>query len=340
MKEEKAIDRLYIYMESKGIKPAQAERYYSLSNGYLSKQKKRGGDLGESVLFTILDNSPDLSPMWLLTGEGKMLVSDIDIDYETRQPWTNHLDNRILSIVEHYRSLDIVAQALRTTSDVLGPYINRNTKAIGLDYEPSIVDLHNLLNELTDINPTWLLLGEGEMLVKKNHPQQKLIEEVDGQFLSDIEEYNKAKEIGLSLIPEFTDTFRGGEVGNMISTDTIKAYWALPNTKADMIIEVEGDSMSSSYPAGSKVAIRKIQFDRQYPTVNIPFGEVFAIVIDNDDDNYLTFIKRLRRHPDKSLQNKFWIAQSDNAAYDDFEIEISKVRHLFIAVASIKLTGY
>lgn len=68
----KAIDRLYIYMDSKGIKPAQAERDFSLSNGYLSKQKKRGGDLGESVLLSILENSPDLSPEWLLTGEGEM----------------------------------------------------------------------------------------------------------------------------------------------------------------------------------------------------------------------------------------------------------------------------
>lgn len=70
---EKAIDRLYTYMDSKGIKPAQAERGFSLSNGYLSKQKKRGGDLGESVLLLILENSPDLSPEWLLTGEGEML---------------------------------------------------------------------------------------------------------------------------------------------------------------------------------------------------------------------------------------------------------------------------
>ncbi len=43
---------------------------------------------------------------------------------------------------------------------------------------------------------------------------------------------------------------------------------------------------------------------------------------------------------DKELQNKYWIAQSDNKAYDDFEIEISKVRHLFIVVAGVKLTGY
>ncbi|MDN4753865.1 S24 family peptidase [Porphyromonadaceae bacterium W3.11] len=213
------------------------------------------------------------------------------------------------------------AEKLGMSPQALNNWFNRGTFDIELLYE-----------RFSELSPEWLITGKGDMFRESNS--------VNGTYLENKEDYEVAKGLGMSLIPEYTDTFRGGEVGNMISTDTIKAYWALPNTKADMIIEVEGDSMSSSYPAGSKVAIRKIQFDRQYPTVNIPFGEVFAIVIDNDDDNYLTFIKRLRRHPDKSLQNKFWIAQSDNAAYDDFEIEISKVRHLFIAVASIKLTGY
>lgn len=242
-----------------------------------------------------------------------------------------------------------MATLIETSKERLVKYLDNKGISSAKFYEDTglkrgLIDKDKLHQQLTsdriativacyeDVSIDWLITGQGDMFRESNS--------VNGTYLENKEDYEVAKGLGMSLIPEYTDTFRGGEVGNMISTDTIKAYWALPNTKADMIIEVEGDSMSSSYPAGSKVAIRKIQFDRQYPTVNIPFGEVFAIVIDNDDDNYLTFIKRLRRHPDKSLQNKFWIAQSDNAAYDDFEIEISKVRHLFIAVASIKLTGY
>lgn len=180
----------------------------------------------------------------------------------------------------------------------------------------------------------WLLTGKGSMLREED------LDEVGGTYLANQEEYDKAKELGLNLIPEYSDAFKGGYRGTMISTDEISAYWAIPNVKADMVIEVEGDSMAKAYPAGSRVAVREIQFDRQYPTVGIPFGEVFGIIVDNGDENYLSYIKRLRRHPDKALQYKYWIAQSDNEAYDDFEIEISKVRHLFIVVAGVKLTRF
>lgn len=215
-------------------------------------------------------------------------------------------------------------------------------------------NLLRFISVYRDISTDWLLTGNGAMLrdgdidktevihttSKEDNDGTNDLDEVDGTYIADQEEYNKAKELGLNLIPEYSDAFKGGYRGTMISTDEISAYWAIPNVKADMVIEVEGDSMSKAYPAGSRVAVREIQFDHQYPTVGIPFGEVFGIIVDNGDENYLSYIKRLRRHPDKALQYKYWIAQSDNEAYDDFEIEISKVRHLFIVVAGVKLTRF
>lgn len=72
----KAIDRLYIYLEHKGIKPTTFEREIGFSSGYLSRQKSRGSDLGESMLKQINDYCQDLSLIWLLTGEGDMLKTD------------------------------------------------------------------------------------------------------------------------------------------------------------------------------------------------------------------------------------------------------------------------
>lgn len=76
----KAIERVYQYIAKKGIKVVEFERISSLSNGYLAKMKQRNGDLGESILISILENSPDISPTWLLTGEGSMLRSDCHLD--------------------------------------------------------------------------------------------------------------------------------------------------------------------------------------------------------------------------------------------------------------------
>lgn len=68
----KAIDRFYNYLAEKSLKPTNIEKELGLSNGYLSAQKKRNADMGEGVMNKIIDYFQDISPNWLLTGEGSM----------------------------------------------------------------------------------------------------------------------------------------------------------------------------------------------------------------------------------------------------------------------------
>ena len=72
----KAIERLYQYMEYKGLKPTALEKKIGLSNGYLGVQRKRNADMGEGVFLKIIDNCRDINSSWLLTGEGNMLRSE------------------------------------------------------------------------------------------------------------------------------------------------------------------------------------------------------------------------------------------------------------------------
>lgn len=72
----KAIERLYKYIDYKGVKAVPFEKEIGLSNGYLGKQLKRTADLGEGILNKIIENCPDLNPEWLLTGKGSMLKND------------------------------------------------------------------------------------------------------------------------------------------------------------------------------------------------------------------------------------------------------------------------
>ncbi|MFB9078949.1 helix-turn-helix transcriptional regulator [Flavobacterium procerum] len=69
----KAIERLYEYINFKGIKATPFEVRIGLSNGYLGKQLKRNADLGEGILLRIIENCQDLNPIWLLLGSGSML---------------------------------------------------------------------------------------------------------------------------------------------------------------------------------------------------------------------------------------------------------------------------
>ncbi len=55
------------------MRPAEFERMIGVSNGYISKMYARLSDVGEGVLMQIIENCPDLNPMWLILGTGEML---------------------------------------------------------------------------------------------------------------------------------------------------------------------------------------------------------------------------------------------------------------------------
>lgn len=180
-----------------------------------------------------------------------------------------------------------------------------------------------------ELSRVWLLTGEGSMLTEERNGV------VQGKHL-DEDEYAALREKGLPLIPEYAEAFRGGNAGNPIFYDYVASYWSLPDIKADMIIPVEGDSMSPTYPAGSKLAVRKMSFSPDEP-FSIPFGEAFAFIAQKDGDAAVNYVKRLRRHSDPMRAKQYWIAHSDNPNYDDFEVEITTIQSLWRVAASITI---
>lgn len=63
-------DRIYLFVEAKGISIKKFEELCSLSNGYVSSMRK---GLGSEKLNNVLTSFPDLNRDWLLYGEGEML---------------------------------------------------------------------------------------------------------------------------------------------------------------------------------------------------------------------------------------------------------------------------
>jgi len=74
----KAIERLLDYLNYKGIAPTRYEKDIGMSNGYIRTMAKRNADLGETIVNNIINNSPDLNPLWLILGQGSMLKSNKD----------------------------------------------------------------------------------------------------------------------------------------------------------------------------------------------------------------------------------------------------------------------
>lgn len=146
------------------------------------------------------------------------------------------------------------------------------------------------------------------------------------------EEYQSAVEQGLILLPETNFKFSAGQTQLISGTEDITRYWYLPDCKdCEGVAQVVGRSMSPTLPSGSWVALKRYSIPIDNPNT-IPFGNIFGIVVeDKETGDFTGHIKILRRYKDTNLARKYWIAHSINEEeFDDFDIEISQVRSLWI----------
>lgn len=65
------------YLEYKGVTENKATVDCELSKGLLGQAKSGKSDLGNKTIEKVLSFYQDLSRVWLLTGEGEMLKSDV-----------------------------------------------------------------------------------------------------------------------------------------------------------------------------------------------------------------------------------------------------------------------
>ncbi|MBD5337709.1 MAG: helix-turn-helix transcriptional regulator [Bacteroides sp.] len=69
----KILGRLKEFIDYKGIPVSTFEKSIGMSNASFGKQLKKQGAIGTDKLENILSAYPELSPLWLMTGEGEML---------------------------------------------------------------------------------------------------------------------------------------------------------------------------------------------------------------------------------------------------------------------------
>ena len=67
------LERIKEYIDCKGITVAAFERSVGMSNASFSKSLKNKGAIGTDKLENILSVYSDISPEWLLTGNGAMI---------------------------------------------------------------------------------------------------------------------------------------------------------------------------------------------------------------------------------------------------------------------------
>lgn len=238
------------------------------------------------------------------------------------------LKGRMLEFISH---IGISQAKFEENTGMSNGYVNN----IGESIRRSTMD--KISAAYPELNMKWLLTGVESMILGDEVEMQlekRLTFNPDEISVIDTAEmYDMAMKIGMHLIPERNVLFKGGdEVLENDEVEYIERYWHIPGADdCTDIITMSGNSMCSVLPNGTKMALKPIGWDKNYPN-EIPFGSIFAILVeDRVTGKYHGHVKYLRKHKDSELSKRYWIARSeDTENYDDFDIDISLVRGLWI----------
>ncbi len=183
--------------------------------------------------------------------------------------------------------------------------------------------IENIMSVYTDINPVWLVMGKGEMLLENTGSEDtvktfklKTDTTVESQQipLYDIEAV-------AGLVPLFTDNQKLKPVDHI----------SIPNLpKCDGALYVTGDSMYPLLKSGDIVMYKQVNDI----TNNIFWGEMYLLSIAIGDEEYVTV-----KYVQKAQEPGMVTLVSQNKAHQDKEVEISKIRAMALVKASIRMNA-
>jgi phage repressor protein C with HTH and peptisase S24 domain len=188
--------------------------------------------------------------------------------------------------------------------------------------------IENILSEIPDVNPEWLLTGNGPMLKNDDEKKTKRIYDENIQMLFEAEEsYNKLHkdhEINLydiNAAANLQTLFESGQ-------QNVIGKLRIPNLpKCDGAIYLRGDSMYPLLKPGD-IVIYKILNNLS----NLTFGEMYLIDYAIDGDDYLV-VKYINA---SELENHIRLV-SYNPHFSPMDIPLSSVRSIAIIKASVRI---
>jgi len=132
------LDRIKLYIDTKGISIAAFEKSVGMSNASFSKSLKNNGAIGTDKLENILSIYSDISPEWLLTGQGDMLKEEPSLSVSMNpQEGTPYYDVDFLGGFDLQENSQAMVPALNIVANVC-PRAEMWCNITGHSMEPTI----------------------------------------------------------------------------------------------------------------------------------------------------------------------------------------------------------
>lgn len=197
------------------------------------------------------------------------------------------------------------------------------TQKTGMSEENTI----RFLSYYTEVNPTWLLTGEGSMI--KDSEGNKNLNKTLVQYNKVEKKLKKTQSIPLYNIEAsagIVTLFKDSQTHEPVD------YINIPNLpKSDGAIYVTGDSMYPLLKSGDIVIYKQLTNSIE----NIFWGEMYLISVELDGD-VTTFVKWLQK---STLGDQYITLVSQNQHHQPKDIHISKIKALAMVKASIRINS-
>lgn len=215
-----------------------------------------------------------------------------------------NIKNRLF---EYIKYKGISARSFSVECGFSPNYATNISKGIPED-KMNIISVH-----YPDLNPAWLMTGEGEML------------KIDATS-SGAE--GETKE-GVVMVPLLNLDARGGLSGNEVTDTAEFVSGQIPfgtdlARKGDFAMMITGDSMYPRYPSGSYILLREIPMWREYLELSVPY------LLELQDE------RRVAKIVCKGSDREHYVLKSVNPDFEDTEISVSFIRRVFQVVAMLK----
>ncbi|MBO7311762.1 MAG: S24 family peptidase [Alistipes sp.] len=321
----KRIERFDKYLSYKGLNDNIVTNDLGLSVGTIGKSRKDGRDLSDRVVELILNFYTDLSRVWLLTGEGEMLIADTTPRIVEASIVSNdeEIEVDIDALMREWHTLpenfaNIIGESVDFVRSCKGYLLPRHIIKLQAHYGDAVVDKYTRYPRIQEVEvvESFPVLPEA-VAIKPNTDLKEYIEENS----SELEQVNPSLLLRSANMAErilrnsMYPTFVPGDIVFVQFLDEEskmndgEIYYIKSRTRTSMIRQVK-------FEEGGK--IRLIAQNERYADVIMPrcdiinVGTVVGMLRLTFGDQY-SEMENLRRTKEDQL-NRFIDMQSEMVA--------------------------